>query len=165
MPGRNGTKWQASSVSLVHSDLPVRVMQLQVLDLRADRRHQAAADGQLLEQCTRHLETGRRKDDAVEWRDLREPKHTISVLQAQVGDAQRPQIGLGELVQGLDALDRIHLLRHAGQHGRLVAAAGADLEHALQRLAAVACSNSIMRATMYGWEMVWLWPIGSETSI
>ena len=89
----------------------------QVLDLRADGRDQPGANGELLKQCPRHLEAGRRKDDAVERRHLRQPKHTISVLQAQVSDAQGSQVGLGELVQWLDALDRIHLAGHLGQRG------------------------------------------------
>ncbi|STS84710.1 Uncharacterised protein [Klebsiella pneumoniae] len=44
------------------------------------------------------------------------------------------------------------------QDGRLVAGTGADLQH--PRLG-VSVSSSVIRATIYGWEMVCPWPIGS----
>ena len=47
------------------------------------------------------------------------------------------------------------------EHGRLVAGARADVEHALARRSA---SASAIRATMYGCEIVWPWPIGSAAS-
>jgi hypothetical protein len=55
----------------------------------------------------------------------------------------------------------VHLGGELGEHGRLVAGAGADVEHAL---VAVSCSASQMRATMYGCEMVWPPPIGRAAS-
>ena len=64
------------------------------------------------------------------------------------GALERRSGALGEVRQ---PLDRVHLVGEPGEHGRLVAGAGADVEHALGRRAA---SASQMRATMYGCEIV-----------
>jgi len=71
---------------------------------------------------------------------------------------ERSACPLGELRQ---ALDGVHLRRELGEHGRLVAGAGADVEHAL---AACSASSSQIRATMYGCDIVWPKPIGRAAS-
>ena len=49
------------------------------------------------------------------------------------------------------------------EHGGLVTAPGADFQHAAAAVPP-SSSASVMRATMYGWEMVWPKPIGSAVS-
>ena len=62
-----------------------------------------------------------------------------------------------------DALDRVHLVGELREDRRLVAAAGADLQHA-RAAGPPARSSSVMRATTYGCEIVWPAPIGSGLS-
>ena len=69
---------------------------------------------------------------------------------------------------GLQPLDRDDPLAELRQQRRLVAAAGADLEHGAEvagcARAAPPNSSSIMRATTDGFEIVWPWPIGRLVS-
>ena len=68
------------------------------------------------------------------------------MLEAHVADAELAQTLLRALEQRLDALDAVEPADQRRQHGRLVAAAGADLEH-LRRRAAEVIAASVMRAT------------------
>ena len=65
--------------------------------------------------------------------------------------------------QRADALDRVDLAGELREHRRLVAAAGADLEHAA-RASRPLRASSVIRATTQGCEIVWPLPIGSGVS-
>ena len=56
----------------------------------------------------------------------------VAVLQAHVLHLERLQVAPRLGHQRADALDRVHFARDLRQHRRLVAAAGADLEHAFR---------------------------------
>ena len=98
-------------------------------------RDQPAAGRELLEPGFGHRFTTRCGHDAVIGRIGRMAQSTVAMHQADVGAADRGQIQPCLVEQRADAFDRGHTAGQLGQHRRLVAAPGADLECASQRRA------------------------------
>ena len=105
--------------------------QLLAAVLRADRDHQAAALGELVEQGRGDRVGGGGDDDGVKRRLRRPALVAVAGPYAHLVKAQLPQRVRRALRQRRDDLDGEHLGAHRGEDRRLVARAGADLEDLL----------------------------------
>src|SRR6185312_1294447 len=115
--------------------LPVANIALERLDGTAsDRRDQNPRRFELREQGLRLGRRRRRDQNAVERRLLRPPFRAVSEARDDVAELQRLEARLGLAHQRAVALDGVDEPREPGEHGRLVAGTGADLEHAGARL-------------------------------
>ena len=103
--------------------------------LRTSRHHQAPSRLELLQKCRRDPLGRGRHQDLVKGRVLGPATGPVPDADADVRVSKPPQADLpgpgGEL---LDNLHAPHPGRKLGQDGRLIAQAGADLEHRLVRL-------------------------------
>lgn len=93
-------------------------------------RDQPPARRKLIQQGLRNGQARRSHNNSIERRHAGHAQHAVAMDQAHPGgQAQRPQMAARQLVQAADTLDGMHLAHDLGQYRRLVAAAGANLEH------------------------------------
>src|SRR5205823_4249769 len=112
-------------------------LQLLVVRVRSYRDHQASARRELLQQRPRDLLRRRGDQDGVEWRRLRPPFRAVRHPELDVLISELPERPLcppGELRNDLDGADGGSQRKQLAEDRRLVAAASADLEHALAPL-------------------------------
>ena len=128
-----------------------------------ERQHHAPAGLEVANSAVGHVRRAGGDDDRVDRELLAQVAAAVAVLEPHVLELERLQVAPRLAHQRADALDGVHLARDLREHGRLVAAAGADLEHALERRARSRAS-SVIRATTHGCEIVWPLPIGSGAS-
>ena len=86
---------------------------------------------ELVDQRLRHVAGSGRHDDRVEGRLLGPAAIAVADAHVHVRVAEPRQVGARPLAELLHDLDRVDLARELGEHRRLVARAGPDLEHAL----------------------------------
>src|SRR3989338_3827802 len=108
---------------------------MQPLFLCSHRQRHSTTDRKLLAQRCRQYGCGSGHDDAVKRRSPGQPDTAISMTRADIAQFHVAQLPSGAFIKRLDALHGIDLFRYLRQHRRLVAAAGADFQHAAKRLA------------------------------
>ena len=134
-PGRNGTNRTASSSVVVQFDRPVRTNRHSVWSPARPRPVASGASTRPPTLSCSSSASGNASPAAAisiasNGRGVGRARAAVAVDEPQVRHAQRPQVVAGAVVQRADALDRVHLADDLREHGRLVAAAGADLQHA-----------------------------------
>src|SRR4029079_8979974 len=105
---------------------------LALLVLR-ERDYDATAGLQVANERGRHVRGARAHDDRIDLEGLAEVRAAVAVCKAHVANLQGLQMPPGLVDERADALDRVHGLGDLREHRRLIAAAGADLEHAVER--------------------------------
>ena len=109
--------------------------QVQRLLVRVAHGHDhQAAFAQLVDQRLGHFFRRTGDDDLVERSVLGPALEAVADADEDVGVAQAFQRPFGPQTQRLDDLDRVHFLDQRAEHRRLIAAAGADLQHAIRGL-------------------------------
>ena len=106
----------------------------QLLVPPADRNDQTRPHRELFDERRRHRLWRSRHHDAIEWRVFGQAGVTVARLHLDVVVtelAESPASAVGQRPHDLDAVD---VRDEASQHRRLIAGAGADLEHAIVRL-------------------------------
>lgn len=112
---------------------------------RADRNHHPAAGLELVQEWRRNVARRGGDQDGVVRRMRFPAVVTIADANLYVGIAHLQQPPRNVQPQGLDDLDRVDGLGQVRHHRRLVARAGADLEHLVAWLRRV---RSVISATM-----------------
>src|SRR5947207_4986566 len=90
-----------------------------------------AAGFQLINKSLRHFGHRRREQNAIERRLLGPASKAVAVARYDVVELQLPEPGFGLAEQRLVPLDRVDHAAELGEHRRLIARAGTDLEHAM----------------------------------
>src|SRR5579862_926479 len=104
-----------------------------LLAIRPDGTDEASSHFQLLDQRVRYRERCGRNQYAVEGRMRFPAKTAVAVTKANVADPELLEPPPRTREQRLDSLDGVELGHQRREHRRLIAAAGADLEHTLRR--------------------------------
>ena len=100
----------------------------------ATGRDHPTAGGELALEPAQHAAAGGGGDvDGVERGLVREPVRAVPDDERHVVDARRGERDGGLGAEGVVALDRPHVPGQAGEHGRVIARAGAHVEHAVVR--------------------------------
>ena len=127
----------------------------------ADRNDEAAAGLELLVQGRRQPGRGRGDGDRAERGVLRVTERPVADVDDHSLVAGGGERRAGALGERRVPLDRVHLGGELGEHGGLVSEpVPTSSTRSLPRSASI----SQIRATMYGWEIVWPSPIGSAAS-
>lgn len=100
----------------------------QFLRVAAHGDDQATAGGQLVDERRRDFRRGGGNDDHVEGGFFRPALIAVALADHDVLVAQLGQAFFGLFSQRLDDLDAVNLPAELGQHGRLIAGTGADIE-------------------------------------
>jgi hypothetical protein len=96
------------------------------------RRDDATPHCQLVDPGLRHCFAAGRRDDACIRCTFGITGHAVPEQKMHVGKAKRPQVGARLVVQAAKPLHAVDLGSHHAQHRGLVAASGADFQHASQ---------------------------------
>ena len=94
--------------------------------------HQPPPHGQLVQPGLGNVITSCCGNDASIRRALGISQHAIAKNQMHIVHTQWAQVVTGFFMQSAQALNAVNLGRHMAEHGRLVAAAGANLQHPAQ---------------------------------
>ena len=113
----------------------LRIDEQELLAGRAPDGHdEPAARLELLVERVRDSRRGGSDGDRGEGRVLGEAERPVADVHLDAAVARRGERLAGPFGELGHALDRVHLAGELGEHGRLVARAGADVEHALAAL-------------------------------